>query len=86
MADYDFSGLKALFFNGSLTKSPEKSHTDLLIGISRQIMEKHGVKTEVIRSIDHDIATGVWPDMREHGWSTDEWPRYSNVSCTRTYW
>ncbi len=71
---WDFSDLNALFFNGTLKKSPEKSHTELLIDVSRQIMEKHGVKTEVIRPIDHDIATGVYPDMREHGWKTDEWP------------
>jgi multimeric flavodoxin WrbA len=71
----DFSGLSALFFNGTLTKSPEPSHTERLIKISTGIMEKHGVKTEVIRTIDHpDIATGVWPDMREHGWDKDEWP------------
>lgn len=74
MADKDFSDLSALFFNGTLTRSPEKSHTDLLIDISRKIMQKQGVKTEVIRTIDHDIATGVYPDMREHGWQTDEWP------------
>jgi multimeric flavodoxin WrbA len=37
-------------------------------------MEKHGVTTELIRTIDHDIATGVYPDMREYGWKTDEWP------------
>ena len=76
MADkqWDFSGLKAIFFNGTLNKSPEPSHTELLIQISRDIMEKHGVNTELIRTIDHDIATGVWPDMREHGWKTDEWP------------
>ncbi len=37
-------------------------------------METHGVKTEVVRTIDHDIATGVWPDMTEHGWKTDAWP------------
>lgn len=37
-------------------------------------MEKQGVTTEVIRPIDHDIATGVWPDMREHGWESDAWP------------
>jgi multimeric flavodoxin WrbA len=72
--DYDFSGLKALFFNGTLTKSPEKSHTELLINVSREIMEKQGVNTSVIRQVDHDIASGVWPDMREHGWKTDEWP------------
>jgi len=71
---YDFSGLKALIFNGTLTKSPEPSHTELLINISRGIMEKHGVDVEVIRTIDHDIATGVYPDMREQGYKTDEWP------------
>lgn len=70
----DFSDLKAVFFNGTLTKSPEPSHTDLIIDISKMIMEKHGVQTGVIRTVDHDIATGVWPDMREHGWKTDEWP------------
>src|SRR5688500_10634666 len=37
-------------------------------------MEKQGVKTEVIRPIDHDIATGVYPDMRKQGWKTDAWP------------
>src|SRR5665213_1427031 len=76
MADknWDFTGLRALFFNGTLTKSPDPSHTDLLIKISTDIMQKHGVKTEVIRTIDQDIATGVWPDMREHGWKTDAWP------------
>jgi multimeric flavodoxin WrbA len=72
---WDFSGMKAVFFNGTLTKSPEPSHTERLIKISRELMEKHGVQTELIRTIDHpDIATGVWPDMREHGWEKDEWP------------
>lgn len=73
-SDYDFSDLKAIFFNGTLTKSPAPSHTDYLIEVSRKIMEKHGVKTDVIRTIDHDIATGVYPDMRKYGWKTDEWP------------
>ncbi len=72
---YDFSGLKAIIFNGTLTKSPEPSHTERLIKVSQDIMEKQGVKTELIRTIDHpDIATGVWPDMREHGWDKDDWP------------
>lgn len=69
----EFSGLKAVFFNCTLKKSPEKSHTELLIGVSKTIMEKHGVQVEVIRPIDHNIATGVYPDMTEHGWSVDEW-------------
>jgi len=29
---------------------------------------------EVLRAVDHDIATGTWPDMTTHGWPTDEWP------------
>jgi multimeric flavodoxin WrbA len=70
----NFLGLSALFFNCTLTKSPGVSHTQRLIAISQLLMEKHGVTTEVIRPIDHEIATGVWPDMREHGWSNDEWP------------
>lgn len=71
---WDFSGLSAIFFNCTLTKSPGLSHTELLIDVSKQIMDKHGVKTEVIRPIDHKIATGVYPDMREQGWDYDEWP------------
>lgn len=78
----DFSGLKALFFNCTLKKSPEPSHTELLIDISSKIMEKQGVKTEFIRVIDHDIATGVYPDMRKQGWKTDEWPElYKKVQA-----
>ena len=72
--DWDFSGLKAVFFNGTLSKSPEPSHTERLVKISQGIMDKHGVKTELIRTIDQDIAVGVWPDMREHGYKTDDWP------------
>lgn len=70
----DFSGLRAVFFNGTLKKSPEVSNTEGLLRASMELMEKHGVTTELIRTIDHDVATGVQPDMREHGWETDEWP------------
>jgi multimeric flavodoxin WrbA len=38
-------------------------------------MRRHGVEVEVLRAVDHDIATGVYPDMTEHGWATDEWPQ-----------
>lgn len=71
---YDFRGMKAVFFNCTLKKSPEKSNTEGLIDASVQIMQKHGVEVEVIRAIDHDIATGVYPDMREKGWEYDAWP------------
>lgn len=75
MKEHDFSGLKAMFINGTLSKSPSLSHTQRLVKLSQKIMEKQGVQTTLIRAIDHDIATGVWPDMREHGWRTDEWPK-----------
>lgn len=79
---YDFSDLKAIFFNCTLKKSPEVSNTEGLLNVSRGIMEKHGVQVEVIRAIDHDIATGVYPDMREQGWATDEWPEiYQRVQA-----
>lgn len=76
MADkqWDFSDLKAVYINATLKKSPAVSNTEGLLEVSRNIMEKHGVQTEVIRAIDHDIATGVYTDMREHGWKADEWP------------
>lgn len=81
-ADDSLAGLKALFFNGTLKRSPEVSNTDGLIGASRALMEKHGVVTELIRTIDHDIATGVYPDMREQGWDTDAWPEiYQKVQA-----
>ncbi len=70
----DFSDLKALFINCTLKKSPELSHTEGLINISRAIMEKVGVTVEVLRAVDYDIAYGVYPDMTEHGWEKDDWP------------
>lgn len=72
--EWDFSDLKAIVLNCTLKKSPAVSNTEGLIDVSCKIMEKHGVQVEVIRAIDHDIATGVYPDMREHGWDSDEWP------------
>ncbi|MEE1805487.1 flavodoxin family protein [Streptomyces sp. BE133] len=71
---YRFDDLRALYLNCTLKRSPETSNTQGLIDHSRAIMEEHGVTTEVVRAVDHDIATGVWPDMREHGWQTDAWP------------
>ena len=73
-SQWDFSSLKALFINCTLKRSPERSHTQGLIDISRTIMEKNGVAVDVVRAVDHDIAYGVWPDMTEHGWEHDAWP------------
>jgi multimeric flavodoxin WrbA len=79
---FNFSNLKAIFFNGTLTKSPAVSNTEGLIKVSAQIMQKQGVDVEIIRTIDHDIATGIYPDMREQGWKSDEWPEiYKRVQA-----
>ncbi|MEX2592001.1 MAG: flavodoxin family protein, partial [Anditalea sp.] len=71
---FEFSGLRALFINCTLKKSPEISHTEGLMNMSRSIMEANGVSTEMIRAVDHKIAFGVYPDMKEHGWDGDDWP------------
>ncbi len=71
----DFSDLKAIFLNCTLKKSPELSHTQGLIDMSKSIMEKNGVTVETLRPIDYDIAFGVYPDMTQHGAKTDEWPK-----------
>ena len=70
----DYSDLRAVYINCTLTKSPDPSHTQLLMDRSINIMQANGVTVEAIRAVDHDIAPGVWPDMTEHGWDTDAWP------------
>jgi multimeric flavodoxin WrbA len=71
---WDFSGLRATYLNCTLKRSPERSHTQGLVDLSASIMSRHGVEVEVLRAVDHDIATGVYIDMTEHGWASDEWP------------
>ena len=73
-SQWDFTDLKALFLNCTLKPSPELSHTEGLMAISKAIMEANGVSTEILRPADYDIAPGVYPDMREHGAKTDAWP------------
>ena len=74
MSRWDFTDLKALYVNCTLKPSPELSHTEGLMRISTAIMERNGVEVDFVRAVDHDLAPGVWPDMREHGAATDEWP------------
>jgi len=71
---YDFSDLKAVFINCTLKRSPEVSNTEGLADLSMTIMRRTGVDVTLIRAIDHEIATGVWPDMTGHGWARDDWP------------
>ena len=75
---WDFSDLRALFINCTLKKTGELSHTNGLIEIAKAILEKNRVQTDVIRAVDYDIAYGVYPDMTEHGWDKDDWPKIYN--------
>ncbi|MFF0991495.1 flavodoxin family protein [Kocuria nitroreducens] len=72
---WDFAGLRAVFFNCTLKRSPELSNTSGLVDLSAGLMRRHGVAVEIIRPIDHPIATGVYPDMTEYGWAEDAWPQ-----------
>jgi multimeric flavodoxin WrbA len=73
----DYSDLRAVYINCTLKRSPEVSHTQGLADRSIAIMEDNGVAVEQFRAIDHAIATGVYPDMTDHGWERDDWPAIS---------
>ncbi|MET7304278.1 flavodoxin family protein [Embleya sp. NPDC005575] len=77
-----YDDLRALFVNCTLKRSPEVSNTQGLVDLSRGIMTRHGVTVDEFRAVDHEIATGVWPDMSDRGWPGDEWPAlYERVSA-----
>ncbi|MGE3194544.1 MAG: flavodoxin family protein [Microbacteriaceae bacterium] len=70
----DFADLSALYINCTLKRSPELSHTEGLMDRSIALMRKLGASVDYLRLIDHAVATGVYPDMRGHGWAEDAWP------------
>jgi multimeric flavodoxin WrbA len=72
MANY--TDLRALFVNTSLKKTPAKSHTRLLLDASAGIMERNGVAVEHLHLAEREVPPGVYPDMRQHGYTRDEWP------------
>jgi multimeric flavodoxin WrbA len=71
---FDFTDLRALYVNCTLKPGSERSHTDGLLRRSMAIMEKNGAAVDYVRAVDHELAPGVWPDMREHGTERDDWP------------
>jgi multimeric flavodoxin WrbA len=71
---FDFTDLRALYVNCTLKRAPEQSHTEGLMRVSMAIMELNGVEVDYVRALDHELASGVWPDMREHGAERDDWP------------
>jgi multimeric flavodoxin WrbA len=70
-----FTGLKAVYVNCTLKKSPIKSHTRNLMEVSVKIMESEGVEVEIIRLADFDVPVGVQPDMTKEGEQNDDWPK-----------
>lgn len=72
--DFDFSDLSAIFLNCTLKPSGIVSHTQSLIQVSRAIMDFNNIQTEVLRPVDYDLPPGVYPDMTEHGFKSDQWP------------
>lgn len=75
MTKNDFSNLNVMYVNCTLKKSPSVSHTSTLMDVSKRIMEKEKVTVDEIRLVDFEVASGVYPDMTEHGWDKDEWPQ-----------
>lgn len=71
---WDFSDLTALYLNCTLKSDSQLSHTEGLMNVSREIMNKNGVKTEMLRPVDYDLPPGVYPNMTEHGFDNDDWP------------
>ncbi|TQD26709.1 flavodoxin family protein [Methanolobus vulcani] len=63
-------GLKALFLNCTLKRSPEISNTRALIDKAVNLFDELGVESEVLRVVDYDVKFGVSSDEGEG----DEWP------------
>ena len=79
---WDFTDLRALYVNCTLKPSPDISNTEGLIDLSIAIMEANGVAVDGFRAVDHAIAPGVYPDMRERGAAADAWPElYERVQA-----
>src|SRR3954451_5153966 len=71
----DYRDLRAVIFNGTLKRSPEPSQTDGLLAITKGVMARLGVQVDEIRTADHDIPAGVWPDMTTQGYDKDDFPQ-----------
>lgn len=61
LAGGGFDGLRAMYINCTLNRSPARSHTQGLVERSVALMERGGVEVDQIRAVDHDIAFGVRP-------------------------
>ena len=68
-----YDDLRALLINCSLTKDSTQSHTGVLLESLGAIMSGAGVEVDTLYAMDHPIAPGVQPDMRED-FPDDAWP------------
>lgn len=75
MEEPTFTGLKAIYVNGTLKKSPRMSNTKGLADVSMSIMKKEGVEVDYIRLVDHVVPHGEAEDMTEYKEEKDEWPQ-----------
>ncbi|MEO1223913.1 MAG: flavodoxin family protein [Pseudomonadota bacterium] len=73
--DFDFTDLSAVILNCTLKPSAQASNTEGLLQVPKAIMEANGIAVEMLRPVDYDIPPGVYPDMTEHGFDTDDWPQ-----------
>ena len=73
----NFEWLKAVYVNCTLKKSPNISNTSWLIDVSKNIMQNEWVEIDEIRLVDFDVAPGMQPDMKDHGYEDDDWPELS---------
>lgn len=62
--------LTAFVLNCTLKPSPAESSTDRLAGLVIAHLSAHGVASDTVRVVDHDLKPGVERDMG----SGDEWP------------
>lgn len=62
--------MRALVLNCTLKPSPEPSNTDALVGEVLGALAGHGVTTDTIRVVDHEVRPGVSSDMGDG----DAWP------------
>lgn len=69
-----YDDLRAVIFNGTLKRSPEPSQTDGLLSVARGLLERVGVRVDEVRTADHEIPAGVWPDMTTQGYDRDDFP------------
>ncbi len=70
-----YDDLSALLLNCTLTRSPNLSQTEGLMGIAKDILETNGVSVDYLRPVDYEIPAGLKHDYAgRDGYERDDWP------------